>query len=300
MDHLLRRYLQPAADEAHDLQVGALAAAPDVVDLPGSSLLENGIQGSAVVVHVEPVPHILSSAIHRQSLARQGPDDHPGNKLLRELVGAVVVGAAAHRHGQAVGAAVGQGQQVGPRLGGAVWAAGQQGTVLGKEQIGAVQRQVAVDFVSGHLMKAHPAVSPAGIQQYLGAQHISLQKDARVLDRAVHMTLGGKVDDRVGPFLSQKSVHRLTVTDVPLHKAEAGMFQHRGQGGPVSRVGQPVQADHPVLRVVFDPVKDEVAPDESGSAGDQQRHAAPLLAISSPNHTPTGRFWQGEISLHRG
>lgn len=71
MDHLLRGYIQPVADEPHDLQVGALATASDVVDLPSHTALEDRIQGGAVVIHVEPVPHILSPTVHRQSLSGQ-------------------------------------------------------------------------------------------------------------------------------------------------------------------------------------------------------------------------------------
>ena len=89
------------------------------------------------------------------------------------------------------------------------------------------------------------------------------------------MALGGEVDHCLGLFLLKESFHRCPVADISPHKAKAGMVHHRDQGSQVSRIGQLIQTDYLVLRVMFEPIEDEVAPDESGSAGNQQRHVCP-------------------------
>ena len=49
----------------------------------------------AVILHIQPVPDVQALAVHRQGLVVQGVGDHQGDQLLGEVVGPVVVGAAA-------------------------------------------------------------------------------------------------------------------------------------------------------------------------------------------------------------
>lgn len=139
--------------------------------------------------------------------------------------------------------------------------------LLGKEQVGAVKRQVAVDLVSGHLMVARDAVFAAGIHERGRAHDVGLQEDARVLDGAVYVALRREIDNDVWVLLLKEAVDGLAVADVRLDKAEIRVIHHRCKRGEVARVGQLVQTDNAVVRVFSQHVEDEVASDESGTAG---------------------------------
>ena len=173
---------------------------------------------------------------------------------------------------------IGQHQQVGPRLGGGVGAAGVDGGLLGEEQVGPVQRQVAVDLVGGHLVIPLDAILPAGVHHHGGAQDVGLEEYLRVLNGAVHMALRRKVDHHVGVLLLKELVDGLPVTDVDLAEAEIGVLHGPFQGGQVARIGQAVHAHHPVLRVSFKQIVNEVAADKAGTAGHNNGHSV-LLRI---------------------
>ena len=70
----------------------------------------------AVVVDVQPVADVEPVAVQRHRPAVEQVGDEQRDDLLRELVRPVVVGAAGDAHVEAVGAGVGQGEQVAARL----------------------------------------------------------------------------------------------------------------------------------------------------------------------------------------
>ena len=141
-----------------------------------------------------------------------------------------------------------------------------------EEQVRPVQGQVAVHLVGGNLMEAAHAVLAAGVHEGLGAQDIGAQEQPGVVHGAVHMGLRGEVHHDVRLFLRKEGFHRLTVGDVPLDEAEVGVLHGLLQGGQVARVGQAVQADHSVLRVLFQFIVYKIAADETGAAGDDDGH----------------------------
>ena len=130
--------------------------------------------------------------------------------------------------------------------------------LLSEEQVGPVQRQVAVNLVGGDLVVALYAVFPAGVHQHRGADDVGLQEDARVLDAAIHMTLRREVYDDVGVLLLEQPVHALPVADVQLHEPKVRVVHHRGEGEQISRVCQLVHTDDPVIRIIFQHVENEV------------------------------------------
>lgn len=144
---------------------------------------------------------------------------------------------------------------------------------LGEKQVGAVQRQVAVDFVRADLVVADVAILPAGVHHDARAEDVGLEEDTGVLNGAVHMGLGREVDDRVGLFLLEDTVDGVPVADVGLAEAEVWLVHHGRQRGEVTRVGQLVDADHPVGRVGLHVIVDEVAADKPGAAGDDDGHS---------------------------
>ena len=126
------------------------------------------------------------------------------------MIGPIVVGATRDGYRQAEGAVIGQHQQIGACLGRRVGAGGVDGCFLSEEQVGTVQRQVAVNLVGRNLVVAPDAVFAAGVHEHLRAQNIGAQKYTGVLDGAIHVALGGEIDDDVRLFLLEQPVYGLT------------------------------------------------------------------------------------------
>ena len=144
------RLAEDVEDAADEVSIGYLTVAADVVDLSVFALLEDQVDGSAVVFHVEPVPHVFPVAVE-------------GDELFGVLEGAVVVAAAGDGDRDAVGPAAGEGEEVGAGLGAAVGGVGVQRGLFGEKKVRPVQGEVAVDFVGGDLVEALDAVCPATV-----------------------------------------------------------------------------------------------------------------------------------------
>jgi hypothetical protein len=84
-------------DGLHDVDVGLLVMAPDVIDLAIDAMTDNQIDRIAMVSNIKPVPDVHALAIDRQRLIVDRFLDHERNQLLRVLVRPVVIGAAGHR-----------------------------------------------------------------------------------------------------------------------------------------------------------------------------------------------------------
>ena len=270
---------QLSADQLDDVDVLHLIVAADVVNLALTAFAHDQVDGLAVVLDIEPVADVEALAVDGEGLVMQGVDDHEGDQLLREVIGAIVVGAAADRHGQAVGPVIGQDQQVRRGLGTAVGAAGVDGCLLGEEEVGAVQGQVAVDLVSGDLVVALHTVFAAGIHHDRGPDDIGLEEDLRVLNGPVHVGLRGKIDDNIRLFLFKEFIDGSAVADVHPDEAEIGLIHDGRQRGQIARVGQLVDADDPVLRMSVELIIHKIASDKSGAAGHDNGHNT-LLSLS--------------------
>ena len=74
-----------------------------------------------MILHIKPVPHILSPAIDRQRPAIADVVDKQRNQLLRKLVRSIVVGAIGHHHRHPVSVVEGTDEMVGGRLRRRIW-----------------------------------------------------------------------------------------------------------------------------------------------------------------------------------
>ena len=103
------------------------------------------------------------------------------------------------------------------------------------------------------------------------------------------MALRREVDYNVGVFFFEQPVNRFPVADIRPDKAEAGILHHGSQSTEVSRVGQLVQAYDPVVRILFHHVENKVASNESGAAGNNDRHfALSFISGVGPGLPPPG------------
>jgi hypothetical protein len=93
------------------------------------------------------------------------------------------------------------------------------------------------------------------------------------LDGPVDMAFGGKIDDGTRPVFGNQGGDRPGIGDVALHQAVARIVAQCGQIVRVAGVGQGVQGHHGLV-AARQPVEYEVGADETGSAGDQDRHAS--------------------------
>lgn len=115
-------------------------------------------------------------------------------------------------------------------------------------------------------MVAGDAVLAAGVHQNAGAQDIGFQEDAGIFDGTVHVAFRREVDDHIGMLLFKQLLNKAAISDVTADKAEIGRLHNRLQGGQIPGVGQLVQTDDTLLRVMVQLVKDEIAADKTGAA----------------------------------
>ena len=142
-------------------------------------------------------------------------------------------------------------------------------------------------------MIAADAVLAAGVHQDGGADDVGLEEDGGVLDAAVHMAFGRKVHDDIGLLLLKNAVNGLAVADVGLAEAEAVLVEDGCQSRKIARIGQLIDADDAVLGVVIHQVKNKVAADKAGAAGDDDGlHGVLLLSYktSSSGISSSSRF----------
>ena len=273
---ILQAVVELLDDGLDDEDIGALVVAADVVDLADLAAVADHVDGFAVILNVQPVADLHSVAVDGQLLVVLDIVDHQGDQLLRELVGAVVVGAAGDVDGHPVGVMEGHNEHIGAGLGGGVGAVGAQRGGLHEEALGT---QSAVDLVGGDLqvlLAFLPSlclgVVPSflgALQQVHGAHDVALDEDLRVLDGAVHVALRGKVDDVIEIVLCEQAFDQLLVADVALHEDVAGVALDVLQVLQIARVGQLIEVDQQDLRVLFEHIVNKVRTNKAGTAGDQ-------------------------------
>ena len=79
-----------------DVDVLPLVESSDVVCLCHLTLMEDEVDGSGVIYHIQPVAHILALAIYRQRFAMADIVDEQRDEFLGELIWTVVVRAVGH------------------------------------------------------------------------------------------------------------------------------------------------------------------------------------------------------------
>ena len=106
------RFAQFFANQFDDVDISHFIMAADIIDFADMALLEDEVDGPAMVFDIEPVADIEAVPIDRQRLVMQGIDDHEGNQLFRKMIRPIVIGTAADGHRQTIGPMIGQNQEV--------------------------------------------------------------------------------------------------------------------------------------------------------------------------------------------
>lgn len=85
---------------------------------------------------------------------------------------------------------------------------------------------------------------------------------------AIHVALGGKMDDGAGLVLGEQAVDELAVADVALHEDVPRVALEGGEVFQVARVGEGVEVHHRLVAHA-QPVEDKVCTDKAGAAGNE-------------------------------
>lgn len=250
-------------DGAQHVDVRPLAIGTDQVGLAGAAAGQDGPDGRAVVLGVDPVADVQAVAVEPRADAVDQVRDLARDELLHVLVGAVVVGAVGDRGLDPEGAVPGADQEVRCRLRGTVGAARAVRGLLGEARR-VVEGEVAVDLVGRDVVVAD-VILARRLEERVGPLDVGPQERLRVGDGVVVVALGRVVDDGVVP--GDDAVEKPAVADVPHHELDTVLRQARDVLW-VAGVGELVEHGHVHAGAVVDDVVHEVAADEAAPAGD--------------------------------
>lgn len=270
-------FINEVADEFHDAEVGPFVVAADAVGLASAPAQEGLPEGLRVVGHVEPVAHVHAVAINRDGLAGGSLVDDDRNELLGELARAVVVRAVGRDHVEAVSVVIRANEQVAGGLAGRVRRVRRVGRGLGEV---AGRAEAAEDFVGADVDETGLGsgvwgLGPdcaAGFEQVESANDVGLDEIARAFDGAVHVRLGGEVQNVGDGVFAHDPQHGGFVPQVLLLEA---VFRAARGGGDVfeaAGVGEAVEVDDTRDLGLRQHVVEHVGADEAAAASDQEMH----------------------------
>ena len=119
-------------------------------------------------------------------------------------------------------------------------------------------------------MKAFVAVFYCRVNQNLGAQNISQDEGGRIDNRPVDVRLGGKVYYSVA--IGNQLIDQLAIANIALDEFVVRTGLDLFEIFQVTGISQRIKIDNLVIRMVFQPITDEIRTDESGAAGNEQLH----------------------------
>ena len=108
-----------------------------------------------------------------------------------------------------------------------------------------------------------------GFQQGEGADQIGFHEGRRSGDGAVHVALGGEMDEGVNLVFAQQAVHQPPVANIALDEDMPGGIGQIAQVVQRTGVGQQVEVDDADFGIGDQQMANEIAADETGAAGHQ-------------------------------
>jgi len=287
-------------NDLDNVDVLPFVEATDVISFSNLSVVEYHVNRAGMVFHEEPVAHVLALAVNRERLLVTDVVDEKRDELFGELVRTIVVGAVRHDGRHAVGIVERAHEVIGTSLRSRIR---RMRRVLGRfvEKVIAVSKMVfrarscrrerrrdafrvvhlerTVNFIGRNVIealalvlfgKAFP-VELRGLQQAQSSHHVRLREGERVLDGAIHVAFCGQVDDAVNLLVLHELVERVEVADVHLHELVVRLVLDILEVREVARVGELVEVDDLVIRVLVHEKANHVATDEACTAGDYDR-----------------------------
>ena len=262
-------------EQVDEVDVAQLVTPTDVVDGTRGAFAQNSVDGAAVVLDVQPVADVETVTVDGDGFTGQSFLDREGDEFLGVLAGTVVVGAAGDEGGHAVRPVIGLGHQVACCLGNAVGTAGLDRRMFG-ELLGALDGEVPIHLVGADVEETgsvHAGVLlpllAGHVQHDLGAQDVSVHEEIGTVDAAVHVGLGGEVDDLRGMVLCEDGLHGGTVGDVGLHEGVAGVACDFFDIVGVTGIRQGVEVDEMDIGVLLHLLENEAGADETAASGDE-------------------------------
>jgi len=289
-----------------DVDVLPFVEAADVVGFGNLSVMENHVDGTGMVFDKEPVANVFALAVNRERLLVANVVDEQRNQLLGELVRTVVVAAVCHNGRHAVGVVERANEVVGTCLtsgirrvrsvlrrfveeivavGQVMLAGACRRGERGRNAFWVVHLESAVNFVGRNVVEALAFVlfreafpiEFRCLEQAKRAHHVRLRKGERVLDGAVHVAFCRQVDDTVDMFVMHELVEGVEVADVHLYELVVRLALDVLEVREVARIGQLVEVDNLVFRVLVHEQANHVATNEACAAGnDDILHSFPF------------------------
>ena len=279
-----------------DVDVLPFVEAADVVRLGNLAFMENHVDSAGMVFDKEPVANVFALAVNRQRLLVADIVDEKRNQLFGELVRTVVVAAVRHDGRHAVGIVERANEVVGTCLtsgirrvrrvlrrfveevvtvGQMVFGAGGRRGERRRDAFRVVHLEGAIDFVCRNVVEALALVllgeafpvELCGLEQGERSHHVRLREGERVLDGTVHVAFCSQVNDAVDLFILHELVESVEVADVHLHELVVRLALDILQVREVARIGQLVEVDNLVFRILIDKEAHYVAANEACAAG---------------------------------
>ena len=110
-----------------------------------------------------------------------------------------------------------------------------------------------------------------GLEQRKRAHHVGAGKGEGVLDAAVHVALGSKMNNAIHLLLLHQTVESVEVADVHLHKLIVGPALKVFQVGEIARVGELIEANYVILGIFVHKKAHHMAANKPGTAGNNNR-----------------------------
>ena len=138
-----------------------------------------------------------------------------------------------------------------------------------------VHLESAINFVRRNMVEALALVllgeafpiELRGLQQAQSSHHVRLRESERVLDGAVHMAFCRQVDDAIDLFVLHELVERVEVADVHLHELVVRLPFDVLEVRKVACIGQLIEVDNLVFRILVHEKANNMAPDKACTAG---------------------------------
>ncbi len=104
------------ANKLNNINISHLIMSADIINLACSVLMNNEVNGLAVISNIQPISYIKSLSIYRKRLIIRRICNHQRNHFFGKVVWSVVVGTTADSHRQIKCSVIRQNKQVGTIL----------------------------------------------------------------------------------------------------------------------------------------------------------------------------------------